>query len=335
MNVTVEIADSASEYLEQWARAMADVHWFHSPSLFDYSREEMAEEIAKEFDQPECLHLVATSEGSDETLGVLKVKLRESVGTLGRWEPAVLMKYRESRVGEALIEKACALLRECHLTRVKGILKFPYNQPETATWHLKLYQRCGFVNERPSSILLLVNLSKAALNTHVLSSLRIVDGADFSLEELADFTQRAFLSTPKDKAVHQGDPYISNRENLLKALQAIKEGKMGLSPHGCWQVAKLNDNVVGFIIAFIRAKSKYQPANGVIAELGAFPEYRRKGIATILTAEIFKVFKKHKCSYSLVGTPKTNNPAIRLYTKMGYTPTFEQVDLQKILTPET
>lgn len=332
MKTNIEIADSLDEYLLHWTKCIADVHWFDNPSPFDYNREEMAEEIAKEFNQPECIHLVAKSERSNEVLGTLKVKIQANVGTLGRWEPAIPVKHRKSRVGEALIEEAFIILRKNHSSRARCILKFPFNQPVKARWLLSLYQKCGFVKGRPSNILLLADLSKVTIKPSALRDVRIVDGGDFSLEDFADFTLRAYMSMPQDKEVHQGDPYISNRENVLKVLEAIKAGNMGFFPPECCQIAKLKTDIAGFIIGFIRKETKYQPTFGVIGELGVFPEFRRKGIAMFLIANIFACFRKHGCSYSLVGTPKLNRSAIKLYCKIGYAPAFEQIDFEKTLS---
>jgi ribosomal protein S18 acetylase RimI-like enzyme len=167
--------------------------------------------------------------------------------------------------------------------------------------------------------------------TPSLANIHLVDAYGFSTEELADFTQRAYMLTPEDRAVHQGNAYISNRENVLKFLEAAKDGKMGFSPPEFWRVAKFKGNVVGFVVAFMRRKTKYQPAHGVIAELGVFPEYRRMGIAQLLITDVFKSFKKHGCHCALVGTPKANTPALNVYTKLGFVPVFENVFLQKIL----
>jgi ribosomal protein S18 acetylase RimI-like enzyme len=331
LNIRVEIAHSATKYLSQWKEAMADVYWFHRSSLLDNSREETAEEIAQEFSQPNCIYLVAKSEDSNQAFGVLKIKVHKTTGTFGRWEPAVRKEHREIGVGEALMEKAFSMLRERHCSKARCIMKFPYNQPETASWHVRLYQKCGFVQERPSGILLIADLSQTTIKVPAIPTLRIIEGSAFSLEEFAHFTQRAFLSTPQDREVHQSDPYVSDREHFLNAFGAIKAGKMGLSPPECWQIATLNDEIAGFVIGFMRAQSKYLPVHGIIGELGIFPEFRRRGIAKFLIASIVRVFKKNGCTYSLVGTPKTNEPAIDLYRKMSFSPAFEQIDFQKVL----
>lgn len=331
MEILTKEADSLRGYLEHWTKAMAEVYWFINPILFDYVREEIVEEITKEFNQPNCMHLMAISQDSNEILGVLKVRTHKGIATLGRWEPAVPPKNRDKDVGEALLEKAFAKLQERHVSKLRCLLKFPFNQPEKVSWHMKLFQKCCFVEERPRGIVLQADLFETSTKTSFPRNIHLVDAHGFSMRELADFTQRAYMLTPEDRAVHQGDAYISNRENVLKLLEAARDGKMGFSPPECWRAAKLKGNVTGFVIAFMPPKTKYQPAHGVIAELGVFPEYRRMGIAQLLITDAFKSFKRHGCRYVLVGTPKINTPALNLYNKLGFVPVFENVFLQKIL----
>jgi len=321
------------EYLESWKRAMGDTPWFKEPRLFDYHPDQMMEEIRQEFEKTSNVYLIAKSGLGEGALGVLGVRVEGSVGTLGRWEPAVPLKYRESKVGEALLGEALSRLRERHVSNVKCMLKFPLNQPQTARWHTRLYKECGFSEKKPSSIMLLTNLSKVKVSKTppTITDLQIIVGKGFSLKEFAGFTRRAYLTAPEDRAVHVNDPFISNPETVLRTLRAIREGKMGSSPPECWLVARVKDTVVGFIIGFMPKKSNYRPAHGVIGELGVFQEYRRKGIATALITELFKSFRKLECEYSIVGTLKTNKPAIALYRQMGYRPTFELVDFEKAL----
>lgn len=330
MKVIVEKAHSPKEYLEYWTRAMADVHWFKKRGFFDYNRDEMIEEITREFGKPRCIYLVAKSKKAENVLGVLGVKIRGNVGTFGRWEPAVPLEYSNSRVGEALIEEACSWLRENHVPKVTCMLRFPYSRPETGQWHLALYRKCGFVRKSLNGIMLLADLRKKTMSTQKVEDLDIVKADDFSLEKFVDFTRRAYLSTPEDKAIHGRDPYISSPDENLRIIRAVKAGRYGFSPSECWKVAMLGDEAAGFIVAFI-PKSKYRPPHGVIAELGVFPEFRRKGIAYTLIAEIHEYFKDHGCKHSYVGTPKTNEAATRLYLKAGYKLVFEIINFEKAL----
>lgn len=322
---------SVEKFLEYWARAMADTRWFKEQMLFHYTKKEMVDEIKNEFDQSSNLYLAAESRAEKETLGVLRVKIKENIGTLGRWEPAVPFKHRNTRVGEALIQKAFSWLRENNVHKVKCMLRYPFDKPGTGRWHIILYQKCGFRQKSPRSMMLLADLSKIEIHPSETDNLRFVNRDEVSLEKFADFIMKAYASTAEDRAIHGFDPHVSKREESLKLLQAIKDGRMGFSPPECWKIAFLGDEPAGFVVAFM-PRSKYRPAHGVIASIGVFPEFRREGIACALLNEMHQHFKIHRCKYSYVGTPITNNPAIRLYQKLGYKPVFELVSFERTLT---
>lgn len=325
----MERVHSVEEYLEYWTQSMVDVHWFEKQRLFDYNRDEMLEEIAEEFGKSGSIHLVAKSQDTGEILGVLEAKIRRDVGSLGRWEPAVPLKHRNSGAGEVLIEEAFSWLRENRVPRVTCVLRYPYSRPETGQWHTALYRKCGFVQKGFVGVMLLANLPKVQMAVQEVENFRIVNG-HFPLEEFAGFTRRAYVSTPEDKAIHGHDPYVSNPEENMRILRAVKNGKYGFSPPECWKVATVKDEVAGFVIAFM-PESKYRPPHGVIAELGVFPEFRRRGVGYALIAEMHECFVNHGRQYAYVGTPKTNEGAIGLYRKAGYRPVFEMVSFEKTL----
>jgi ribosomal protein S18 acetylase RimI-like enzyme len=329
--MSVVEAESIEQFLEPWKEAMQSMPWFRERRLLDYHPEEIIEGVRQAFHKPNFLFLVAKGEDRRKILGVLGVRFAETVATLGRWEPAVTSGHRRSEIGQALLREALLRSREGRISRLRSILKFPYGKPERARWHKELYQKCGFVLERPTMVLLLADLSKTMVRLPRVSHLRFVSGDRFTLEDFADFTERAYMSTSKDKSIHQNDPYVSGRESLLKLLKALRDGKMGSSPSECWQVAEINNNVAGFIVGFIRKESKYDPANGILGGIGVFPEFRRKGLGKVLIAQLFKVFRKHQCAYSLVGTLKANMPAIELYRRTRHLPIFEQMDFQKTI----
>jgi len=330
MKIVVQRVHSPDVYLRYWTRAMADVHWFKKRRLFDYAREEMFEQIAEEFEKPESVHFVAKSRDAGKILGVLGVKTKGSVGYFGRWEPAVPLEYRDSGAGEALIREASSWLRKNRVGRIACMVRYPYSKPETGQWHMALYRKCGFTHKGPVGLMLLANLQRMMKAKQKVENLHIVDGNDFPLKEFVDFTTRAYMSMPEDKAIHGHDPYVSSPDENVRLLRAVKDGKYGFSPPECWKVAELEDEVAGFVIAFM-PKTKYRPSHGVIAELGVFPEFRRKGIAYSLVAEMHECFKNHGGRYSYVGTPRTNETAIRMYRKAGYKPVFVLVDFEKPL----
>jgi len=331
MSISIRESESIDEHLQSWKIAMQNMPWFREHRLFDYDPDEIIEDIKQAYHDPNNLFLVAHQTKTREDVGVLGITVKNNVAMLGRWEPAVVLGHGFGRVGKALLDEAISQLRERHVSKIRCILKFPYGRPQRAMEHTKLYRKCGFTLERPCGVLLLADLSKALTRTSTVAGLRVVEGSRLPLADFADFTERAYTSTPEDRLVHQEDLSISDRASVLKSLEAIKTGRLGSSLSECWRVAKVSNIPAGFIIGVIQKDSKYRPARGIIAQLGVFPEFRRRGIGMVLIDELFRVFKEHGCAYSFVGTPKANDPALKLYCKMDHSPIFEQIDFHRTL----
>jgi len=304
MEIVVEEAKSKDGYINAWIKGMQDLHWFKERRLFDYNRDEMIEELSKDFGKPDGVFLVAMLEGSKKNVGVLGIKLQAEVGVLRRWEPAVSLKERSSEAGEALIKKGLQWLRQKRAQKAVCMLKYPYDLPETADWHTSLYKKCGFKQRGPVGLQLLADLSRTETPMHS-SSLRITTSESYTLEDFAEFTLKAYASTPEDKAIHGWDPFVSVREKILKGLLSIKQEKHGLSPPECWKIGLVEGKPAGFAVSFM-PEDKYRPSYGVIGLIGVFPEFRGRGIAYALIAETHKCFRKHGCRYAYVDTPKTN-----------------------------
>jgi len=329
MAIRVEKSESKDEYISAWIKGIQHLHWFKERRPFDYNRDEMIEELSKDFGKPDVVFLVATLAGSKKKVGVLGIKLQERVGVLRRWEPAVSLKERSSEVGEALIKKGLQWLRQKGAKKAVCLLRYPYDLPEAAEWHISLYKKCGFKQRGPVGLQLLADLSRTETPIRSLS-LKITTSESYTLEDFADFTLKAYASTPEDKATHAWDPFVSVREKILKGLISIKQEKHGLSPPECWKIGLVEGEPAGFAVSFI-PKDKYRPSYGVIGLIGVFPEFRRRGIAYALIAEMHKCFRKHGCRYAYVGTPKTNKKAINLYKKAGYKTVFELINFEKQL----
>lgn len=326
--ILVERAHSWEAYRKAWMEGMKHLHWFEEQRLFDYNRKEELEDLQRNFGKPDNLFLMARPEGTDRIAGVLRVRLRDGVGVFRGWEPAAPLGERGKGVGEALINEALSLLQNRGIKKAFYMLKYPCDSPETALWHISLYKASGFKQIGPAGVLLIADLTRFRSLPIRTRGFATVGWDNYSLEELTDFVLRAYSSTPEDREIHRWDPQVSNREEILSTLRSAREGKLGSSPPDCRRVALVEGKPAGFIGSFIR-KSKYTPHFGVIAPLGVFPEFRRRGIAYSLVMRMHRVLEEHGCDYSLVGTPKTNQRAIRLYRKAGYRPVFEQIHFER------
>ncbi len=81
-------------------------------------------------------------------------------------------------------------------------------------------------------------------------------------------------------------------------------------------VAKANADIAGFVIAQVEIEETLQ--YGHIITINIAPNYRHKHIATRLLQEMEKLLKEKSITECHLEVREDNNPAIKLYQKMGY-----------------
>ena len=131
----IEKAKSKEVYIRTWIEGMRHLHWFNEPRFFDYNPDEIMEELQREFGKPGSVFLKAVTGRSKKTIGVLRIRLKGEGDVLRRWEPAVSLRNRESRAGEAIIEKGLEWLWHERAQKAVCMLKYPYSSSETGGWY--------------------------------------------------------------------------------------------------------------------------------------------------------------------------------------------------------
>lgn len=81
-------------------------------------------------------------------------------------------------------------------------------------------------------------------------------------------------------------------------------------------VAKANTDIAGFIIAQVEIDETLQ--YGHIITMNVAANYRRKHVATRLLQEMEKLLKEKSITECHLEVREDNNPAIKLYQKLGY-----------------
>ena len=81
-------------------------------------------------------------------------------------------------------------------------------------------------------------------------------------------------------------------------------------------VAKTNTDIAGFIIAQVEIDETLQ--YGHIITMNVAANYRRKHVATRLLQEMEKLLKEKSITECHLEVREDNNPAIKLYQKLGY-----------------
>jgi len=127
----IKEAKSKEVYIKAWIEGMRHLHWFNEPRLFDYNPDKIMEALQKDFGKPGSVFLKAVTGRSKKTIGILRIRLKGEGDVLRRWEPVVSLRNRESRAGEALIEKGLEWLRDEGAEKAVCMLKYPYSSSET------------------------------------------------------------------------------------------------------------------------------------------------------------------------------------------------------------
>ncbi len=78
-------------------------------------------------------------------------------------------------------------------------------------------------------------------------------------------------------------------------------------------VAESEKRIVGYAIGVLRVNN-----TGHIISIAVARNWRRKGIATKLMQELERKFRERNMKAAILEVRVSNNPAIRLYEKLGY-----------------
>lgn len=88
------------------------------------------------------------------------------------------------------------------------------------------------------------------------------------------------------------------------------------NPNAVSLVAKINNEIAGFIIGLIRRHD--EKITGRVYTLDVAATYRRKGVGLKLLNEIERIFAKRGVKICYLEARKDNMAALELYRKLGY-----------------
>ena len=122
-------------------------------------------------------------------------------------------------------------------------------------------------------------------------------------EDFIQYTE-AFGTNPLDLGI---------TEDFIQYTEAF-----GTNPLDPGIVAEDNGNPVG--VAWVRLMKSYGYVDNDTPELSIslLPEYRGKGIGTVLLSELLDSLKMKNCRYVSLSVQKANTAALRLYRKAGF-----------------
>jgi len=317
LKIKIKKIKTWEEYRKAWEKCAEDLLWIKEDKLLFYYKKEELKELKKEFEQKDNIFLVAIAGKNEKIIGCLGIIVGNGLARIRRWEPIVQQQYQIYNIDEQLLEKAIELLKEETIHTIETTLKYEVNCPESAQRLLDLFSMFGFKNKTPPAIQLYQDLTQFSGKTKFSKNVVIKTRDSYSVSDFCKYTIQAFATTEEDKKIHGWDPIVTNYDTCLRINNLILDGRFGYSPPEFWLVANVNDSPAGLLIAFAPPRTDKLKV-GVIGELGVLPNFRGKGIASVLIATVLKNFIQQGYTYSYVGTPETNFGAINVYEKNGF-----------------
>ena len=92
-------------------------------------------------------------------------------------------------------------------------------------------------------------------------------------------------------------------------------------------VAESADKVIGFILGTVIEKRQSAWKYGYILWLGVCPDFQSFGVASRLFQAFYKLMKNLGVRILMVDTEESNTPAIKFFTKLGFSKPQRQVFL--------
>jgi N-acetylglutamate synthase-like GNAT family acetyltransferase len=211
MKVNIRECMDWETYASAWDLAMQDLYWHTGSPVFDFNRDEELAEMNSVFGQEGHLFLVAEDRKSGFIQGAVGVRQEGENASLRRWEPAVTSSLRETSVGRDLLRDAMKRCRENGIKRMRVLVKYPFDDYESAAWHLTLYQSLGFKQVGYTGVDLTMKLAKKTSPVEPDIEFEVITGE--SLRMGSDGTRGALLCSLHLLLLHREKKHLdSNRQ---------------------------------------------------------------------------------------------------------------------------
>ncbi|HKZ94050.1 MAG TPA: GNAT family N-acetyltransferase [Candidatus Bathyarchaeia archaeon] len=256
----------------------------------------------------------------DQPIGFIEASMEDAnTGQIHHYSPCILPTSPQLEVSSALVEAAIKHLEE------QGAQKLKYSimgRPSDTTPYIELYQALDFKIVRKALIMWKKLDTPPEYTTPLLIKLATLNQVN------ADCFVDLFMKCFQDSKDRDAAQIASNIEQTKKFIQQLREREGSNHDPDGWIAASLNGEYVGFTIAV------QQGTDGLIAEVGVAPQFRRSGIGTYLTLKGLERLKERGFKQASLGVDVENTAAIALYDKLGFEKLpFEVYELEKAITP--
>lgn len=304
-------------YVHIWNETYKTCSWFekHGPIKI-----EDAKKIIEERTKESPTYSLVLAEMNGKIVGFVESMIRDvEIGYIESYKPCVLPKFRQQNIENMLLKAAIYHLRENGAKVVKfSTMGFKRDVMS----YINLYKDMGFQIWRQAQSMRR-SLGTPIPKLHLEIPINILTAKDLTVDAFVDFFSKCFRdSQDRDAAKIASD--VNRTKRFIQSLWN-REGERH-DPE-CWIAAFLLHDFAGFAIAQV------QENEGLIAEVGVAPRFRRKKIGTFLTLEAMQRLKKHSLKQVYLGVDIQNIAAISLYQNLSFRriENYEIIELGKQL----
>lgn len=295
-----------------WNEALKTCTWYpkHGPLTIDKAKEHI------EHEKKNSTYRLIFAVQDSKPIGFIEAAMENTKsGFIFPYRPCILPSFQEPNLRAILVEAALDHLVKKGARTVKFSINGSFSD---VTPYINLYQKMSFEMCR-RAYLMQRNLDNIP-EPDICIQLRLLTAMHLGIEAFVKFFMECFHdSKDRDASLIAAD--IRRTEQFIQHL-IEQEGKR--HDPDCWIVAFMQDKFAGFAIAI------EQRNNGLVAEVGVAPHFRKRGIATWLSIKVLQRLKDRGFKQAFLGVDIQNIPAIRLYEKLGFKKLPEEIfELQK------
>lgn len=302
MNLTFRDYSLGDEeaYVNIWNESFRTCSWYskHRPATIEGARKEI------EKNRKESTYKLIFAILENRHIGFIDANMEDVItGRIFPYRPCILPNFRRPEVGAALVRVAMEHLRKCGAQKIKFSI-MGLNSDTSS--YIDLYQSLDFKVWRKAQSMRrsLDNIPDYAPHF----PLKLLTARQISFDTFANLFAECF----KDSSDGGASQIASNTEKTKQFIQQLREREGHQHDPEGWIAAQMQDKFVGFAIAIQKED------DGLIAEVGVIPQFRRHGIGTFLTLKALQRLKERGFKQAFLGVDLQNAAAISFYEKLGF-----------------
>lgn len=275
--------------------------------LGDYTSEQV-EAYLKTMNERFPIEVALLALEEDRILGWMGIeRVTENIGEVGRWQPFVSSAKNKQKIARGLISKITEYAKSNGMTRIEvafgGISD---ENSETFKTRSSWYEAEGWYKLEDTDFMV------SNLGTSGISKIEIPDG--FELQPLVEFDNDALFDCYHE-AFTTGDArwiYDMTKEQRRQEFEKYFDRSRQINEDASFVILS-DGEVVGFILIVSRSVEEEY-----LESIGIHPEFRGKGLGTILLGKSIEVLRSQEAQNFTLGVDPVNTPAVRLYERFGF-----------------